>query len=42
MTINRTLISAVFLCVVTVGHAGTALAQTAIGSGDAIIWPDGT
>ena len=28
MTINRTLASAVFRCVVTPGHVGKALAQT--------------
>jgi hypothetical protein len=41
MMINRTLTSAVFLCVVTIGHAGTALAQTCHREGDAVTCDDG-
>ena len=41
MTINRTLTSAVFLGVVTVGHAGIALAQNCHREGDAVTCDDG-
>jgi hypothetical protein len=41
MTINRTLTSAVFLCVVTAGHTGTALAQACHREGDIVTCDDG-
>jgi hypothetical protein len=40
MMIDWTLTSAVFLCVVTMGHAGTALAQNCHREGDAVTCDD--
>lgn len=41
MTINRTLMSAILLSAVTVGHTGTALAQTCHREGPVVTCDDG-